>query len=84
MVREKIDILASVSFWPLLIIEFVCPNTCFSRTTYSLRYNVKSELGLFQLQGGGVFSDYSLQCVQKKAITIHVFAEKINSSMGNI
>ena len=26
----------------------------------------------------GVFSDYSLQCLQKKAITIHGFAKKPN------
>ena len=74
-------ILASVSFWPLLIIESVetrafhallCPNTCFSRTTCSLsRYNVKIELDCFNCKTG-VFSDYSLQCSQNKTITIQV------------
>ena len=76
--KRLASILASVSFWPLLIIEswLVCPNTCFSHTTCSLiRYNVEGELDCFNCKTG-VFSDYSLQCLQTKAITIHVFAKK--------
>ena len=53
------------------------PNTCFSRTTYSLnRYNVKGELDCFNCKTRGGFSDYPRQCLQKKAIRILVFAEK--------
>ena len=62
----------------------MCPNTCFLRTNYSLsRYNAKGELDCFKCKAG-VFSDYSLQRLEKKAITIHVFAKKIISFMGNI
>ena len=54
----------------------MCPSTCFSRMICSLsRYKVKGELDCFNCKTG-VFSDYSLQCLQKKLITIYVFATK--------
>ena len=39
------------------------------------RYYAKGKLDCFNCKTG-VFSDYSLQCLQKKAITIHVLGEK--------
>ena len=39
------------------------------------RYNVKGELDCFNCKTG-VFSDFSLQSLQKTAITIHVSAKK--------
>ena len=69
---------ASVSFWPLLILEseHVCPSTCFSRTN-CLKAN-------YIALRRGFFSDYSLQCLQKKAITIHVFARKKSTRLWGI
>ena len=71
-------ILASVSFWPLFIIESVArvSQHMLSHTTCSLnRYNVKGELDCFNCKTG-FFSDYLRQCLQKTAITIHVFAKE--------
>ena len=60
----------------------MCPNTCFSRTNYSLsRYNVKGELDFFNCKAGVFLRlNYLLQHLQKKAITIHVFARKKKST----
>ena len=44
---------------------------------------MKDELDCFNCKAGD-FSDYSLQCLQKKAITIHDFAKKFSSSMGTL
>ena len=86
-------ILASVSFWPLLIIESVetrafhallCPNTCFSSTTCSLsRYNVKIELDCFNCKTG-VFLRLFTSMFTKQNNCNPSFAKKIDSSMGNI
>ena len=63
------SILASVSFWPLLIIDSVCPSTCFSRTNCSLsRYNAKGKLDCFNCKTGVFLRLFILM----KAITIHV------------
>ena len=55
----------------------MCPSTSFSRTNCSLgRYNVKCKLDCFNYKTGEFSSDYSLQCLQKKAITIHVLEKE--------
>ena len=63
----------------------MCPNTSFSHTTCSLsRYNVKGEYIVLTARrgGGGGLSSYSLQRLQNKAITIHVFAKKSTRPWG--
>ena len=60
----------------------MCPSTCFARTNCSLsRYNAKSKLDCFKCKTG-VLSDYSRQCLQKKAITIHDFGKKSDRLWG--
>ena len=59
------------------------PSTSFSHTNCSLsRYNAKGKLDCFNCKTGVFSSDYSLQCLQKKAITIHVFGEKSTPLWG--
>ena len=75
------SMLASVSFWPLLIIESVArvSQHVLSRTICSLsRYNVKGELDCFNCKTGVFLRLFTLMFT----ITIHVFGKKINSSMG--
>ena len=85
--------LASASFWPLLIIESVArvsQHVLFTHDLLVQRHNVKGELDCFNCKAGGGgggggrggFSDYSLQCLQKKAITIHVFVKKSTRLRG--
>ena len=48
------------------------PSTCFSRTSCSLsRHNAEGKLDCFSCKTM-FFSDYSFQCLQKKAIAIQV------------
>ena len=62
----------------------MCPNTYFSRMTCSLsRYGVEGELDCFNCKMG-LFSDYSLQCLLQKAITIHFFCEKRSTRLWGI
>ena len=62
----------------------MCPSTCFSRTNCLLsKYNAEGKLDCFNCKTG-LFSDYLLQCLQKKAITIHVFGEKISTPLWGI
>ena len=61
----------------------MCPSTRFSRTNCSLsRYNAKGKLTCFNCKTGVFLTNYSLQTLQKKAITIHVLGEKLSPLWG--
>ena len=70
----------------------VCLDTSSLCTTSSLsRYNVEGELDFLTARQGvgggggeGGFSDHSLQRLQKKAITIHVFVKKKSTRLWGI
>ena len=77
-------ILASVSFWPLLIIESVA-RMCFSRTNCSLsRFHAKGKLDSFNCKTGVFLRLFTSMFTKESNYSLRFWEKKINSSIGNI